>query len=521
MGLRERRAPARQQPVQTHRGRDLAPPSLEPALQRSRLSPYYEALGPPPDADAFITGLQDEMRAGLARLDAGLPRNPHVRMTSRRGGWITVSPLRARPDPENINAVKAEVTADWPMTSLLDMVKEADLRLGFTDRLRSSTAYEALDRAVLRPRLLLCLNGLGINAGLKRMASVQHGTSYRDLLYVRRRYITAEQLREAIAEVTNATLRVRDPLIWGEGTNACASDSKHFGAWDQNLTTQWHVRYGGRGVMIYWHVERKSLGIHSQLKSPSSSEVASMIQGVLRHCTELEVDRQYVDSHGQSIVAFAFTKLLGFQLLPRLKRIGKQRLYRPDTGQPGAYPNLASILTRPIDWELIRQQYDEMVKYATALRLGTAEAEAILRRFTRENTQHPTYKALMELGKAVKTVFLARYLHDRSLRAEINDGLNVIEQWNSANDFIFFARRGEVSSNRREDQEVSMLSLHLLQNCMVYVNTLMIQQVLARPEWKGRLTARDLHALTPLFWTHVNPYGRFDLDMRTHITALA
>lgn len=321
--------------------------------------------------------------------------------------------------------------------------------------------------------------------------------------------------------MTNATLRARDPLIWGEGTNACASDSKHFGAWDQNLTTQWHVRYGGRGVMIYWHVERKSLGIHSQLKSPSSSEVASMIQGVLRHCTELEVDRQYVDSHGQSVVAFAFTKLLGFQLLPRLKRIGKQRLYRPDAGQPGAYPNLQPIFTRPIDWELIRQQYDEMVKYATALRLGTAEAEAILRRFTRENTQHPTYKALMELGKAVKTVFLARYLHDRSLRAEINDGLNMVEQWNSANDFIFFARRGEVSSNRREDQEASMLSLHLLQNCMVYVNTLMIQKVLARPEWKGRLTARDLHALTPLFWTHVNPYGRFDLDMRTRITALA
>ena len=160
---------------------------------------------------------------------------------------------------------------------------------------------------MLRPRLLLCLNGLGTNAGLKRIASAQHGASYQDLLYVRRRYVTVEQLREAIAVVTDATLRVRDRLIWGEGTTACASDSKHFGAWDQNLMTEWHVRYGGRGVMIYWHVERKSLCIHSQLKSPSSSEVAGMIEGVLRHCTEMEVDRQYVDSHGQSVVAFAFT----------------------------------------------------------------------------------------------------------------------------------------------------------------------------------------------------------------------
>ena len=73
--------------------------------------------------------------------------------------------------------------------------------------------------------------------------------------------------------------------------------------------------------MIYWHVERKSLCIHSQLKSPSSSEVASMIEGVVHHCTEMEVDRQYVDSHGQSTVAFAFCRLLGFQLLPRLKAI--------------------------------------------------------------------------------------------------------------------------------------------------------------------------------------------------------
>ena len=488
-----------------------------PADFDAQRAAHYQALGLPLDAGAFIDGLQEEMRGALAQLDQGLPRNPDVRITSKRGGWISLTPLLPRPSPANIEALKAEVADTWPLTSLLDIVKETDLRLGFTDRLRSSTAYEALDRAVLRPRLLLCLNGLGTNAGLKRMNAVQHGATYKDLLYARRRYVTVDQLREAIAAVANGTLAARDHLIWGEGTNACASDSKHFGAWDQNLTTQWHIRYGGRGVMIYWHVERKSLCIHSQLKSPSSSEVASMIEGVMRHCTELEVDRHYVDSHGQSVVAFAFTKLLGFQLMPRLKAIHSQRLYRSEVGKPDAYPNLQAVLSRPIDWELIRRQYDEMVKYATALRLGTAEAEAILRRFTRENVQHPTYKALAELGKAVKTVFLCRYLHDQALRREVNDGLNVVEHWNSANDFIFFARRGEFSSNRREDQELSMLSLHLLQNCMVYVNTLMVQQVLARPAWKGRLTPRDLHALTPLFWGHVNPYGRFDLDMRTRL----
>jgi hypothetical protein len=59
----------------------------------------------------------------------------------------------------------AELNAIWPMTSLLDMVKETDLRLGFTDVLKSPTAYEVLERSELQPRLLLCLHGIGTNAG--------------------------------------------------------------------------------------------------------------------------------------------------------------------------------------------------------------------------------------------------------------------------------------------------------------------------------------------------------------------
>ncbi len=64
--------------------------------------------------------------------------------------------------------------------------------------------------------------------------------------------------------------------------------------------TKWHQRYGGPGVMIYWHVERPSTCIYSQLKSSSSSEVAAMIEGLLRHCThsddERRIDTNYVDT---------------------------------------------------------------------------------------------------------------------------------------------------------------------------------------------------------------------------------
>jgi TnpA family transposase len=249
--------------------------------------------------------------------------------------------------------------------------------------------------------------------------------------------------------VVNAIFEARLSEIWGEGTTACASDSKKFGAWDQNLLTEWHIRYRGPGVMIYWHVDKKSVCIYSQLKSCSSSEVAAMIEGILRHCTSAQIQENYVDTHGQSEVAFAFCHLLGFRLLPRLKNIASQKLYRPETGSPSDYSNLQPSLTRPINWDLIKNQYDEMVKYATALRLGTAETEAILRRFTRNNLQHPTYQALAELGRAIKS----QYLESEELRREIHEGLNVVENWNGANTFIYYGKGGEFSSNRLDDQQ--------------------------------------------------------------------
>lgn len=130
---------------------------------------------------------------------------------------------------------------------------------------------------------------------------------------------------------------------------------------------------------------------------------------------------------------------------------------------------------------------------------------------------HPTYRALAELGKAVKAIFLCRYLAAETVRREVHEGLNTIERWNATNSFVFFGKSGEISTNRLEEQEVSVLSLRLLQICLVYVNTLMIQRVLADSDWLSRMTPRDLSALTPLIFHHINPYGTFDLDMEARI----
>ncbi|MEU7897959.1 Tn3 family transposase [Nonomuraea sp. NPDC049152] len=477
---------------------------------------HYENLRQPLDATVFIETLKEAMRSSMAACGEAISRN--------RSGGAKVKTHRGEPRwhipdlgklavPETLRALHTEVAARWGIIDLLDFLKESDFVTDFTDAFTTVATREATPREVIRKRLLLVLYALGTNVGIKRVADGgRHGESEAALRATRHLFVNRDNLRKAIATLVNATLRMRDPLWWGNGT-ACASDSKKFGSWSSNLMTEYHARYGGPGVMIYWHVDRKSVCVYSQLRTCNASEVAAMMEGVLRHCTDATIDRQYTDSHGQSLVGFAFSYLLGFKLLPRMKRIAHQKLVKADADDQVPSSLTGMVADKPIDWKIIAQQYDQMVKYATALRLGTAEAEQVLRRFTRGGPKHPTYKAIEELGKAVKSIFVAEYVAAPELRREIHEGLQVVENWNSANTDLFYGSAGTLPGSDKEHQEVSMLSLHLLQSALVFINTLLVQSVLKDPAWQRKMTDADKRGLSPLFWSNANLYGRIDIDM--------
>lgn len=93
----------------------------------------------------------------------------------------------------------------------------------------------------------------------------------------------------------------------------------------------------------------------------------------------------------------------------------------------------------------------------------------------------------------------------------------MVESWNAANAVIYYGKGGEISTNRREEVEMAALCLRILQASLVYVNTLMLQDVLAEPAWSEKLTGADRRGLTPLFWSHVRPYGEVNLDLGSRL----
>lgn len=217
-------------------------------------------------------------------------------------------------------------------------------------------------------------------------------------------------------------------------------------------------------------MERGSVVVHCQTLKASASEVAAMVEGAIRHGTTMRLEGNYVDSHGQSEIGFGITRLLNIELLPRIKQINHVRLYRPVAGDADRFPNLRAAMTRPIRWDVIENNYDQVIKYATAIRTGSASTEAILSRFTRA-ASHPAYQAILEIGRAQRTRFVARYLRDRDLQCEIEEGLNVVEAWNRANAVIYYGKGGEISTNNREEVEMAAVCLRILQASIVTSGT--------------------------------------------------
>lgn len=476
---------------------------------------YCTKLNIPQTAEGFIDPIRREMSDLLKETDSYFSRKRDVYIYYPGGGQkglFRIPKIIAKPERPILQEIKNKVLSRWGIIDLLDVLIEADRQVDFSSFFYSTAQRQVLSRKEIKERLLLSLFGIATNLGLKRIYSAtQPACSYDDLLYFRKRFVNIDSVRSAISALTNRILTLRNPEIWGCST-ACASDGKYIGAWDQNLVAEWNPHYNKTGVMAYWHVDTNATCIYSHLKPPMSSQVAAMIKGLILHDTEMRIESNFVDSHGQSEVAFPFCRFIRVELSPRLKRMKYERLYLPDKEMDGLLVNLKGVLSRPIRWHKVDEQYGEMARHVVAVLEKTGPIESILRRFNSYNSTHPTYKAFIEAGKALKTIHVCKYLTRPAFRTEIHEGLNIVENWNSSNDFISYGRKSEIQTNDPEQQELAILCLHLLQNALILINTIMVERVLHEDNMLSRLQPEDRNSLTPLFTLNINPYGYFSLD---------
>ncbi len=345
-------------------------PDLDlPADFEARRAENYAQLRKPLDPRRFTGELREELDAELSALNDALGGKgvAWLKIAERRNaGAIHLTPLDAAPEPRNLRRLKTAIRARWGVVPLMDMLTETCLRTGCLSVFTPAGTQNHLDPHVLFERLLLLVYAYGTGTGIRAAAAGDHPHTEDDLRYARRRYLTVDACRQAARIIANATFASRQAALRGEGTTAVASDSTHFSAFDQNIFTEWHSRYrrAKRGVLIYWTVDvAGSMAVHSQLISCSASEVHAMVEGAMRHGTDMEVEQNFVDSHGASFVGFGITRLLDFDLIARFKQISTMKLYVPGRGDQYAYPALAPALTRPVGRHREQLRPDDEVRH--------------------------------------------------------------------------------------------------------------------------------------------------------------
>src|SRR3546814_4819392 len=85
-------------------------------------------------------------------LNANIPRNDKVRLLWRGENRISLTPFKPLPEPRGLASIKTEIGQRWPMTGLLDVLKEAALDTGLLEAFETSASRVALPKTALDQR---------------------------------------------------------------------------------------------------------------------------------------------------------------------------------------------------------------------------------------------------------------------------------------------------------------------------------------------------------------------------------
>jgi hypothetical protein len=188
---------------------------------------YYDLLGLPLSAKEFIAPRKKALHDNLILLNENIPYNEKVEIINKNdSGHIKISPYDPQAEPANIKKLHHAIKQEYGTINLIDILKECDLQTEFTNLVQTVASRENIPREILQFRLLLCLYAIGTNTGLKCLSSANESVSYDDLKYVKRRFITVENVRLILIEIINKILEIRDPRIWGIATTSVVCGTK-------------------------------------------------------------------------------------------------------------------------------------------------------------------------------------------------------------------------------------------------------------------------------------------------------
>ena len=468
-------------------------------------------LGHTTDATAELDTLARQLDESYRRTVANLASNPFVRVEREKGrDTLTISPLEKLEEPTSLRRLRDAVQARLPRVDLSDVILEVQTWTGFAGAFTHISEGNArVDDLTMS--LCAVLLAEACNIGLEPLIRPDIPALTRSRLeWVQQNYIRAETIAQANVVLVDAQARVPLAQAWGGGDVASA-DGLRFRVPVRTINAGSNPKYFhlGAGVTYFNMSSDQFSELHHIVVPGTLKDGPYLLAVLLEQETSVQPTVIMTDSGSYSDQLFGLFWLLGYQFSPRLADAGEARLWRID---PKAdYGALNGVSRNRINTRLIAQHWDDLLRVAGSLKMGTVGAIELMRSFQGKSRRSALARASAELGRIPKTLHLLAVYDDESYRRRIVTQLNRGEGRHSLARAVFHGRKGELRQRYREGQEDQLGALGLVVNMLVLWTTQYMDLALAQMRAQGvEVRDEDVVRLSPLGYSHVNLLGRYE-----------
>ncbi len=478
----------------------LTPPEKFASLKQSNELPLIVAT----DCNQYLHDRLALLEAQLATVNRLAVANDLPDAIITESG-LKITPLDAA-TPDTAQALIDQAAMILPHVRITELLLEVDEWTGFTQHF---THLKSGDLVKDKNLLLTTILADAINLGLSKMAESCPGTTYAKLAWLQAWHIRDETYSTALAELVNSQFRHPFATYWGDGTTS-SSDGQNFRTGSKAESTG-HInpKYGSSpGRTFYTHISDQYAPFHPKVVNVGVRDSTYVLDGLLYHESDLRIEEHYTDTAGFTDHVFALMHLLGFRFAPRIRDLGDTKLYIPKSD--ATYDALKPMIGGTLNINRVRVHWDEILRLATSIKLGTVTASLMLRKLGSYPRQNGLAVALRELGRIERTLFILDWLQSVELRRRVHAGLNKGEARNALARAVFFNRLGEIRDRSFEQQRYRASGLNLVTAAIVLWNTVYLERAANALRSHGQFADDALFQyLSPLGWEHINLTGDY------------
>jgi len=485
---------------------------------------YCQIVGKPAKAADALALAEDELHAALTDLDGVLAKGGapgEVRLGD--DGELVIPPLTAETIPAEADQLREELAGLLPRIPFAAALIEVDARTGFLDHLVHA-AGKVTRSPELKRNLLYVIIAEATNMGLTAMAE-SCGVPYDVLAWTAEWYFRPDTLEAANAAVVNYHHRLPLTQAFGPGVLS-SSDGQRFPVKGKSLTARHLSRYfaRGQGASVYTHVSDQHSTYDTKVIVGYAPESHYVLDGIVGNATDLPIEEHATDTHGATLANFALFDLVGKQLSPRIRDLGKITLYRsgPNAEFADRYPYAGQLLTRRLNTDLILASWDDLLRVAASVKNGHTTAALVVGKLCSSKRQQNTLtSAIKEWGALRRTIYAARYLADETYRRRIARQLNKGENVHALKRQLAYAGEGAIRRRHHEQQTEQMWCLTLATNAIITWTTEYYGLGIAALRRDGRYIDEEVVAhMWPTHHENINFYGTHSVDVDVELSKL-